>query len=74
MAQGDIITINATVSPPTVTLLRGTQRTNIFGTLDIYSTLFPLEPGDNILGDRAGVGEDNLETTIISQTAYTGAW
>ena len=74
MQQGDTIIVNATVSPPTVTLIRGTERTDIFGSLDIDSTLFPLQHGDNILADRASSGEESLETTILSQIAYTGAW
>jgi hypothetical protein len=55
-----------------VTLVRGTERTNIFGLLDLSSVLFPLKQGDNVIADRATAGEENLETTIVSQIAYTG--
>jgi hypothetical protein len=47
---------------------------NIFGALDLNSTPFKLDTGDNILQDGAENGSEVLDTLITYRRNYTGPW
>lgn len=74
MTTGEIITLDMTVSPIRLTSKIGDVSTNIFGRLDLESTPFKLDVGDNVLQAEAEEGKEWLDTTIQLRGAYTGPW
>ena len=74
MLAGDSVVFDMTVSPMKLTSTYNRITTNIFGNLDMASTPFKLDVGDNVLQYEADVNRDGLECRIIFRNAYTGPW
>lgn len=58
----------------TITSTSGGMTRDIFGSLDIDSTLFELDIGDNLLKFDAELNRNSIDCFVNTQEAYSGAW
>jgi len=74
LKAGERVIIDMESTPMTVTSHYRGEVSNIFGDLDLDSTPFMLEVGENILQDGAESGYGVLDTLVSYRIAYTGVW
>lgn len=68
MVVGEIITVDLTKRPISITSNIGGSITDAFGNIDIMSTLYRLHPGDNILRYDADINRDGLDVKMSRNT------
>jgi len=74
MELNEIIVVDMSISPMTVTSIIDDTETNIFEQFELNSTPFALEVGDNILQDGADENHDGLDCWIMYHYGYSGVW
>jgi len=74
MTAGEIITIDMTTTPVSITSTISNVTSNAVKYFDIDSTFFKLELGENLITSDADVNESGLYCTIIYNIATAGAY
>lgn len=72
VGAGDEIQINSVVNEKSIVLIRNGIRYNILNALDIDTTWFKLQPGDNMFGYTADSGELNIIFRMEYDTLLQG--
>ena len=72
VAGGDEIQINSVINEKFIVLIRNGVRYNILNALDIDTTWFKLQPGDNMFGFTADAGELNIIFRMEYDTLLQG--
>lgn len=72
VGAGDEIRINSIVNEKSVVLIRNGVTYNILNALDIDTTWFKLQPGDNMFGYTADSGETNIIFRLEYETLLQG--
>lgn len=74
LEAGEVITVDMTGGGVTITSNIMGIETDAFGYLDIDSSLFLLDVGDNIIRDSADENAEGLSTMIIMRDTISGVW
>lgn len=72
VGAGDEIRINSIVNEKSIVLIRNGVTYNILNALDIDTTWFKLQPGDNMFGYTADSGEANIIFRLEYETLLQG--
>jgi hypothetical protein len=74
MEVGEVIIVDMTISPMTVTSVIGNTETDIFEDFELDSVPFSLKVGDNFLQDDAENNHGGMDCWILYHDEYSGVW